>query len=139
MQQWNNKPINKQTLLLWDLENISFSYFQRIKELVKFTPEKTYLFSKQNYSEKNRKIFNDNNMQLFNIYHEDADTKLLNVLKLHECYQSVILVSSDSDFVGAIKKYLKNHKVQWIMDDNNKKRICMKIKLDDKNLSLNVL
>ena len=43
---WNNKPILKNSLLVWDVENISIKALSSIKHLAKFTPQKCFAISK---------------------------------------------------------------------------------------------
>jgi len=44
---WENKPLLKNSLLVWDVENISINCLDTIKRLAKFTPQKRYAISKK--------------------------------------------------------------------------------------------
>jgi hypothetical protein len=127
--QWKNKPIIIGTFLIWDLENISFDHLEKIKDLVMFTPEKLYGISMQPISLKKQKRLYEEGFILFEQYAKSADEKIINLIKVHQGATHLILVSSDSDFVPSVHAYLKEHHVQWIIDDRKKKRICMHVNL----------
>lgn len=133
---WNHKPLVMNSFLVWDFENIGLQCFEAIKALVKFTPLKLYVISKRPIRLFVQRILQEEGFILFENYPGSADDKIIALIKMHQDYSHLILVSSDSDFVPTITSYLASHHVQWIMRDSNKKRICMKINLAHPRLTL---
>ena len=135
---WNHKPLRKGSFLVWDVENISMKSFEQIKSLVKFTPEKLYALSKRALSETALAFFRERGFMLFENYPATADEKIISLIKVHQGYTHLILISSDSDFVPSVHRYLEEHHVQWIINDANKKRICMRVNLCHPRLCISV-
>ena len=136
---WNDKALLKGSFLVWDFENIGISFFEAIKACVAFTPEKLYLMCKHPISTQNRALLEARGFILFENYPGSADEKIIDLIKVHQGCTHLILISSDSDFVPAVHRYLENHHVQWIMNDCNKKRICMKINLAHPRLKITTI
>lgn len=133
---WCDKPLLKNTFFVWDLENIGFRYFESIQSLVKFTPEKLYAISKRRLHDETVAALKEKGFRLFEDYPHSADKKIIDLIKVHQGYTHLILVSSDSDFVKVVRSYLEHHHVQWIINDAIKKRICMSIDLTHPRLTL---
>ena len=56
-----------------------------------------------------------------------------------QVFLSLVSKSSDianSDFVPCVHRFLEAHHVQWIINDANKKRICMRVNLSHTRLIL---
>lgn len=138
---WGHKPLLKGSFLLWDVENISEKRLEEIHALVKFTPEKLYAISKKALNPYRIRFFQSRGFILFEHYPLSADEKIINLIKVHQGCTHLILISSDSDFVPSIHRFLETqtHHVQWIMEDANKKRICMNVNLSHPRLYLSCL
>ena len=75
---WNNKPILKNSLLVWDVENISIKALSSIKHLAKFTPQKCFAISKVPLDALKAAILIKEGFNLYISYlaiSEDLDTK----------------------------------------------------------------
>ena len=126
---WSDKPLLRNSFLVWDVENISVKCFDSIKALVKFTPEKLYAISKKALSLDALRFFEEHGFVLFENYPGSADKKIMDLISMHQGCTHLILISSDSDFVPCVHRFLEAHHVQWIINDANKKRICMRVNL----------
>ena len=133
---WNDKPLLRHSFLVWDVENISVKCFDSIKALVKFTPEKLYAISKKALRLNNLRFFEEHGFVLFENYPGSADEKIMKLIAMHQGCTHLILISSDSDFVPSVHRFLEHHYVQWIINDANKKRICMRVNLSHTRLIL---
>ena len=133
---WNDKPLLRHSFLVWDVENISVKCFDSIKALVKFTPEKLYAISKKVLSPSVIGFFEEHGFVLFEKYPGSADEKIMKLIAMHQGCTHLILISSDSDFVPSVHRFLEYHHVQWIINDANKKRICMRVNLSHTRLTL---
>ena len=133
---WNDKPLLRHSFLVWDVENISVKCFDSIKALVKFTPEKLYAISKKVLSPSVLGFFEEHGFVLFENYPGSADEKIMKLIHMHQGCTHLILISSDSDFVPSVHRFLEHHYVQWIINDANKKRICMRVNLSHARLTL---
>ena len=133
---WNDKLLLRHSFLVWDVENISVKCFDSIKALVKFTPEKLYAISKKVLSPSVLGFFEENGFVLFENYPGSADEKIMKLIAMHQGCTHLILISSDSDFVPSVHRFLEYHHVQWIINDANKKRICMRVNLSHTRLTL---
>jgi len=136
---WNNKPILKNSLLVWDVENISIKALSSIKHLAKFTPQKCFAISKVPLDELKAAILLKEGFNLYISYPYVSDDAIIDFIDTHHHGSSLIFISSDSDFVPVINRFLHKHSVQWIMQDCNKKRICMYINLSHPRLTLSSL
>ena len=136
---WNKKPMLPHSILVWDLENISYKNLKMIKEKVAYSPEKLYIVTRQKISEKNRLKMETEGFKILDLHRGISDDKIISVMDVYSMYSNMILISSDSDFVSVAKRYLKNSNLQWIMNDRNKKRILMKMNLTDKNLKITTI
>ncbi|MDD3505857.1 MAG: NYN domain-containing protein [Sulfurimonas sp.] len=135
-ETWSNKPFIPHSLLVWDVENISVRYLNRIKNLARFTPQKRYALSKKPLSLKQERLLAREGFTLFEHYPLSADEKIVELIHRHHLYTHMILISSDSDFVPSVKRFLTKRHVQWIMQDENKKRICMYMNIAHPRLTL---
>lgn len=133
---WHNKPLLKNSLLVWDVENISINCLDTIKRLAKFTPQKLYAISKKPFTDELETLLSKEGFILSPQY---ADAKIVHLIDTNHHGSHLILVSSDGDFVPVVKRFLEKHPVQWIMQDRNKKRICMNINLAHPNLTLSTI
>ena len=134
---WNKKTLALHSLLLWDIENIPINALQLIKQLVKCTPYNAYAISQYPIDEVQRTFLEQEGIRFIPTYPECADKTLCTlILEAKQRITSLIFVSSDGDFVPYIKEALKNCNVLWIMQDCNKKRICMNIDLSHPRLTL---
>lgn len=133
---WNDKPLLRNSFLVWDVENVSVRCFEAIKALVKFTPEKLYAISKRPLPSYALSLFEEQGFVLFENYPESADKKIMDLIGVHQGCTHLILISSDSDFVPCVHRFLVHHDVHWIMNDANKKGICMRVNLSHARLRL---
>ena len=136
---WNNKPILKNSLLVWDVENISIKQLPSIKRLAKFTPQKCFAISKVPRDALKAAILLKEGFNLYISYPYVSDDAIIDFIDTHHHCASLIFISSDSDFVPVINRFLHKHSVQWIMQDCNKKRICMYINLSHPRLKLSTI
>jgi phage pi2 protein 07 len=134
---WGRGSLRPKTLLLWDLENVPFAYFEAIKKKLAFAPEKAFIITKQNLSEKTVRFMEQNGFEIFTKHKTDSDTKIKNIYKILNLYEEFVIVSSDSDFIPMGKQILaQRKKLTWIMRDIHKKRVLMKINLTSPTLRL---
>ncbi len=133
---WNNKPIREDSVLLWDLENIAFHRLDEIKRVAKYTPQRCYVVTTQNISDKKRAKIESEHFKLLDAHETISDEKILSLMRLYAAKKEMILISSDSDFAKEANRYIKNNRLQWIVTDCNKKRVTMFVRLDSPNLTL---
>lgn len=133
---WFHQPLLPHSLVIWDVENISLRYIEQIKHLAKFTPHKRYALSKMPLSQKQERLLAQEGFTLFEHYPLRVDEKIVALIHRHQLYTHLMLISSDSDFVPSVKRFLVKNSVQWIMQDENKKRICMYMNLTHPRLTL---
>jgi predicted nuclease of predicted toxin-antitoxin system len=136
---WNKKPMLPHSILVWDLENISYKNLKTIKNRVAYSPEKLYIVTKQKLSKRNRLKMEMEGFKILDLHSGISDEKIISVMDVYSMYSNMILISSDSDFVSVAKRYLKKSNLQWIMNDRNKKRILMKMNITDKNLKITTI
>jgi len=132
--QWGNKEVLKDSVLIWDLENISFNDIGHIMRLSKFTPEISYVVTTQNLSLKNRKKIEKMHFKIMDLHKTISDDKIIKIMKLFKNSKGMILISSDSDFVREASNFIKNNKLHWIVSDDKKKAITMRMDLSNPNL-----
>jgi hypothetical protein len=125
--------------LVWDVENISIKALSSIKHLAKFTPQKCFAISKVPLDALKAAILLKEGFNLYISYPYVSDDAIIDFIDTHHHGSSLIFISSDSDFVPVINRFLHKHSVQWIMQDCNKKRICMYINLSHPRLTLSSL
>ncbi len=137
---WKNKPLLENSLVVWDSDNISLSALEPIKHLAKFTPHKRYIVSKKPLEEEKDALLREDGFTC-NVYSTsyNTDARIVDLIDSHHHCTSLILISSDGDFVPVVKRFLAKHPVQWIMYDCNKKRICMTINLAHPHLALSTI
>ena len=92
---WNNKPILKNSLLVWDVENISIKALPSIKHLAKFTPQKCFAISKVPLDALKAAILLKEG---FNLYILNTDWQVIDLYTQ--------LFNQINDFVGELLKYL---------------------------------
>ncbi len=137
---WKNKPLLENSLVVWDSDNISLSALETIKHLAKFTPHKRYIVSKKPFEEeKDALLLEDGFTCNVSSASYPTDARIVDLIDSHHHCTSLILISSDGDFVPVVKRFLEKHPVQWMMHDCNKKRICMNINLAHPNLTLSTI
>ena len=136
---WHNKPLLKNSLLVWDVENISINCLDTIKRLAKFTPEKRYAISKKPFTDAFETLLSKDGFILSPQNPQYADAQIVHLIDTNHHSSHLILVSSDGDFVPVVKRFLEKHPVQWMMQDCNKKRICMNINLAHPNLRISTI
>lgn len=136
---WNSKPLLEGSVLLWDLENIPFHRLEDIKKVAKYTPQDLYIVSKDSLGEKLLKKIHKEHFKVLNAHKGISDSKIISIMKLYGNRENLMLVSSDSDFAREANKYLKKGKLQWIVVENVKKRVLMKVNLASANLTLSTL
>jgi len=139
MYLWNMKPIQKNSILLWDFENISFKKLEQIKKLVRYTPEEMYIVTKQPLGTKLIYKTAKEHFKILNAHKTISDDKIIQMIKLFKKRSHMILISSDSDFVKVVEQYTKANKLHWIIEDKNKKAIMMYVDLTNKNLKISTL
>ena len=133
---WNNKPEREDSVLLWDLENIAFHRLDEIKRVAKYTPQRCYVVTTQNLSDKKRAKIESEYFKILDAHETISDEKILSLMRLYRTKKDMILISSDSDFAKEANEYIKNNRLHWIVADHNKKRVTMFVKLDSPNLTL---
>ena len=133
---WNNKPVREDSVLLWDLENIAFHRLDEIKRVAKYTPQRCYVITTQNLSDKKRAKIESEYFKILDAHKTISDEKILSLMRLYRTKKDMMLVSSDSDFAKEANKYIKTNRLHWIVADHNKKRVTMFVKLDSPNLTL---
>ena len=133
---WNNKPVREDSVLLWDLENIAFHRLDEIKRVAKYTPQRCYVITTQNLSDKKRAKIESEYFIILDAHETISDEKILSLMRLYRTKKDMILISSDSDFAREANEYIKNNRLHWIVADHNKKRVTMFVKLDSPNLTL---
>ena len=136
---WNSKPLLKGSVLLWDLENIPFHRLEDIKKVAKYTPQNLYIVSKDPLGEKLLGKIHKEHFKVLNEHKGISDSKIISIMKLNGNRENLMLVSSDSDFAREANSYLKKGKLQWIVVENVKKRVLMKVNLASKNLTLSTI
>lgn len=134
---WGKGKLKPNTLLLWDLENIPFAYFELIKTKLSFAPQKAFIITKHNLSQQSIEHMQNNGFEVFNKHKTDSDTKIKQIYKMLNLYEEFVIVSSDADFISMGKSIIKQNKpLTWIMRDIHKKRVIMKINLTAPKLKL---
>ena len=139
MYLWNMKPMQENSILLWDLENISFKKLEQIKKLVRYTPEEMYIVTKQSLGAKFIQKTAKEHFRVLDAHKTISDDKIIKMIKLFKKRSHMILISSDSDFVKVVESYTKANKLHWILEDRNKKAIMMHINLTNKNLKISTI
>jgi hypothetical protein len=121
-------------ILIWDIENIPYHFKDQVFNHIKNDPIKKYIVSKRKFDEKQLDIFKNDGFTFMSAkYHKDADSKIIDLMKILLLNASEItLVTSDSDFVNFIFKYKDMvDRFNIIMNEHNKKRILMKSDITD--------
>ena len=134
---WGTGVLKDNSILLWDLENIPYKRFEKIKNHLRFATEKAYIITKLKINEKNYKAMKRSGFEVLDKHKTDSDTKIKNIYKILKDYDEFVFISSDSDFVDIGKKILsQKKKLTWIVSEDSKKRVMMKMNIADKNLRL---
>ncbi|MDQ1268528.1 MAG: hypothetical protein QG560_1171 [Campylobacterota bacterium] len=132
---WGSGVYKDKSVLLWDLENITYNYFTKVKQLLRFAPERSFIITTQEIKASKLKSMQIDGFEVLTAHKTDSDAKIKNIYKILKGYDEFVLISSDSDFVDIGKKILTDgKKLTWIMSDVNKKRIIMKMDISHKNL-----
>jgi len=132
---WNNKEVIKNSILLWDLRDISFRKLEAIKGITKYTPARLLVVSDQPLSEKLINRMNDENFKIF-VAHK---TKIIKIMQQYENIENITLISSDSIFIKEASVHILNNKLHWIMTDSRKGAIIMKMNVASPNLTISTL
>jgi len=136
---WDNKPIKEKSVLLWDLENIPFHRLDDIKRTIKYTPDELYIITKQHLGIKLLTKIQKEGFQVLKDHKTISDDKIISMMKLFHHRENMVLISSDSDFAIEVNKYLKNNKLHWIVVENVKKAVVMRVNLASTNLTLSTI
>lgn len=136
---WENKPLLENSLVVWDSDNISICALETIKHLAKFTPHKRYIVSHKPLAEEKEALLRKEGFTIIVSSPYSTDARIIALIDNHHHSTSLILISSDGDFVPVVKRFLEKHPMQWIMQDCNKKRICMNINLAHPKLTLSTM
>lgn len=134
---WGSGVYKEKAVLLWDLENISYHYFEKVKKLLRFAPERSFIVTTHAIQASKLISMQREGFEILTAHKTDSDTKIKSVYNILKDYNEFVFISSDSDFIDIAKKVLsQDKKLTWIMQDVNKKRIIMKMDISDKNLKL---
>ena len=137
---WEHKPLLKNSLLIWDIDNISIKALSSIKHLAKFTPEISYVVAHKPIDEATKALlYQEGFTLLMTSPLMPTDAKIVTLIDTHHHCSHLLFISSDGDFVPAIKRFLTKRSVQWIMQDSHKKRICMNCDVTHSHLTLSTL
>lgn len=137
---WQSGVYKERTVLLWDLENIPYSNFDKIKNSLKFAPERSFIITTNPIKHSKLISMHKNGFEVLVAHKSDSDTKIKKVYKILKEYNEFVFITSDGDFADIGKKILfQGKKLTWIMQDANKKRIVMKMNITDKNLKIMTL
>lgn len=128
-------------VLIWDIENISFSKRNEILEII---PENTikYIVSKRGLKESKKTQLESLGFEIFSAdFHDTADEKIvaiLNIIALNT--QELYIVSNDTDFLRPIDKIKENfQKVHYILTQSSMRGILMGSNLTDKKHKYHIL
>lgn len=134
---WGTGVLKDRSVLLWDLENISYKRFHKIKKHLRFATERAFIVTMQEIGTKKLKSMHKHGFEILTKHKTDSDTKIKNIYKILKDYDEFVFISSDSDFVDIGMKVLtQKKKLTWIVSDCSKKRIIMKMNLADENLRI---
>ena len=134
---WGSGNYKERTVLLWDLENISYRYFEKVKKLLRFAPERSFIVTTQAIEASKLISMQKDGFEILRAHKTDSDTKIKNVYNILKDYDAFVFISSDSDFIDIGKKVLsQGKKLIWVIQDANKKRIMMKMEISHKKLKL---
>lgn len=132
---WQSGVYKERILLLWDLENIPYSYFSKIKNSLEFAPERLFVITSNSIKYSNLISIKKDGFEVLVAHKIDSEIKIKKVYKLLKEYSEFVFITSDSDFTDLGKKILsEGKKLTWVMQDANKKHIVMKMNIADKNL-----
>lgn len=125
------------TLLIWDIENISYKYYNKVLNKLNYKPEKIFVVSKRILGKNENKFIETNNLKYINSKNKLADEYIFNIMKItKENTKELSIVSSDSDFVQYINKYITEYnKINLIIEENNSKRILMLSDITNKKIN----
>lgn len=136
---WCSKDYLEGSVLLWDLENIPFNRLGDIKKLVRYTPQDLYLIVRYKVSQEFRDKVAKEGFKILNAHKTISDDKIIKMMKLFRNKTYMILISSDADFAREANHFMKKGKFHWIVMDNSKKRVLMKVNLASPNLYISTL
>jgi len=132
--------IDNKSILVWDIENISYKEYNKIFDKLPYKPNKLFAISHNNLSKKVLDFLFEKNIKYIQCPCI-ADKRIIDVLNItKENTENLILVSSDSDFVPFIRDNNKNYKeIIVILKEKQQKRMLMKNNLMQKNLKFIIL
>lgn len=96
---WGSGNYREKALLLWDLENIPYSHLPKVKQSLKFAPERSFIISTQTINPSKLKSMHREGFEVLWAHKSDSDTKIKSVYRILKEYDEFIFISSDSDFV----------------------------------------
>lgn len=125
------------TLLIWDIENISYKYYNEVLNKLNYKPGKFFVVSKRILGKNENKFIETNNLKYINSKNKLADEYIFNIMKItKENTKELSIVSSDSDFVQYINKHITEYnKINLIIEENNSKRILMLSDITNKKIN----
>lgn len=129
------------TVLIWDLENISYRYRDEVLNLIPVDTVK-YIVSKQNIAKKKITKLKKDGFTIFSAdFHDTADLKIESIMKIISLNtEELYIISSDADFVAPSIKAKKHiNKIHFVVDDHNKRGILMNANLTDKQFRFHVV
>lgn len=121
------------------MENIPFHKLEDIKRVAKYTPSELYVITKQAIGTKLQAKIVQEHFRVLDSHRTISDTKIISIMRLYKDRENMILISSDSDFAKEANSYIKKHKLHWILNEPNKKRVLMYVNLSSPNLTLSVI
>lgn len=133
---FNSKPFIENSAMFWDVENIGIKKFRAIKAKARFTPNKVFAVTNQKYTKSKVEMLQKEGIHFIS-GDGDSDKKIISIMRRCALKARVMIVTSDADFTDAVKKLLrKGIQVDWMLNSERSKRICMNMNLTDKNLKL---
>ena len=76
---WGSGNFQERTVLLWDLENISYRYFEKVKKLLRFAPERSFIVTTQAIEASKLISMQREGFEILRAHKKDSDTKIKNV------------------------------------------------------------
>jgi len=135
-----NELKEKDSVLIWNIENINYKRIDEIYEKLSFIPKKQFIITHYKLSSKILKALEPKGFK-FLYAPKDADTSIIKVLKLiMETNKFLVIISSDSDFVNITQELTNKHKkVHLILDSHNSKRSLFKNNISEQLLKISLI
>jgi len=134
---------SSKVVTVWDLENISAKYAKKVFKNLEETSKEFYIVKCKPLSKREVKI-----LFPYILYHKikiitdhnDSDEVIKKILlnkSQNDRFNKFNIISSDSDFVYCSKQVLKaGKKVNFILKNDQKKRVMMLSKISDPNIEI---